>query len=103
MHKTHTELIKTTEVAILATAHNNADSIKEWIDVLIGIKPKIERHFKNYERPWFATFTHDGDIHIQTVGKDKACRRHRPKEWEVAPAPEVIPVAEKSNGNAKAS
>lgn len=91
MHKTHTEVIKTTEAAILATAHNNADEMDEWVKGLIDAKAKIERHFKNYERPWFATFSRNGDIHIQTIGKDKVCRRNRPREME---AEAVAAVAE---------
>ena len=84
MHKTHTELIKTTEVTILATAHNSAGNPEPWVAALILSKAKIERHFKKYERPWFATFSRDGDINIQTVGQDKVCRRNRPKEMEAA-------------------
>jgi hypothetical protein len=82
MHKTHTELIKTTQVTILATAHNSAGNLEPWIKALIQAKTKIERHFKKYERPWFATFTRQGGVSITTIGPDKVCRRTRPKEME---------------------
>jgi len=82
MHKTHTELIKTTQVTILATAHNSAGNIEPWVKALIRAKAKIERHFKKHERPWFATFTRNGDVHITTIGPEKVCRRNRPKEIE---------------------
>jgi hypothetical protein len=86
MHKTHTELIKTTHVTILATAHNSAGNMEPWVNALIRAKAKVERHFKKYERPWFATFTRSGDIHITTIGPDKACRRNRQKEMETTTA-----------------
>lgn len=88
MHKTHTELIKTTQVTILATAHNSAGNLEPWIKALVQARPKIERHFKKYERPWFATFTRQGEVHITMIGPDKVCRRNRPKEMEAPnPAP----------------
>jgi hypothetical protein len=80
MHLTHTELIKKTNVAILATAHNHADNVSEWVDALIKSKAKIERHFKKFPRPWFATISRTGDITIKTIGADAKCRRNRPEE-----------------------
>ncbi len=86
MHKTHTELIKTTQVTILATAHNSAANPEPWVTALIRARAKIERHFKKHQRPWFATFTRQGEVHIKTIGLDKACRRNRPKEMEATTA-----------------
>jgi hypothetical protein len=83
MHKTHTECIKTTQVAILSTAHNSAADITEWVDGLIAAKATIERHFKKHPRPWFATFTHDGKVTPpKTIGAEAICRRNRPREME---------------------
>jgi hypothetical protein len=82
MHLTHTEVIKGTEVAILSTAHNHADDMNEWVDGLIAAKPKIERHFKKTPRPWFGTFTRQGEVHVKTIGPTEICRRHRPREQD---------------------
>lgn len=91
MHKTHCDLIKKTDVTILATAHNSADNMDEWVEGLIRAKPCAERHFKKAKRPWFATFTRNGEIHIQTVGQEKISRRNRPREME--PPPPLEPIA----------
>jgi hypothetical protein len=91
MHITHAELIKTTQVTILATAHNNADDIGEWVDGLIAAKPKIERHFKKTMRPWCGTFTRQGDVHIKPCDLNKPARRNRPREQE-----QPVQIAEKA-------
>jgi len=85
MHLTHAEVIKETEVTILATAHNNAEDMNEWIDALIAAKAKIERHFKKTQRPWCGTFTRQGDVHIKPCNLNAVCRRNRPTEVGVAP------------------
>lgn len=89
MRLTHLEVIKKTEVTILATAHNNAEDMNEWVEGLIKAKPQIERHFKKTARPWCGTFTRQGDVHIKPVSMDAKGRRHRPREME---PPEVIPA-----------
>lgn len=80
MSCTHCELIKTTQVAILATAHNQAENISEWVAGLIAAKPKIERYWKKFQRPWCATFSRQGKIEIKTITPDIKGRRSRPKE-----------------------
>jgi hypothetical protein len=80
MSLTHCELIKTTQVAILATAHNRAENMFEWVDGLIKARPEIERYWKKFPRPWCATFSRQGQITIWTVKSDVKSRRHRPKE-----------------------
>jgi len=82
----HCDLIKETQVTILATAHNSAENVGEWVEGLIRAKAKAERHFKKTQRPWFATFTRDGDIHIQTIGQQRVCCRNRPQEMEASSA-----------------
>ena len=80
MSFTHCELIKTTQVAILATAHNHAEDIMEWVEGIIKAKLEIERHWKKYPRPWCATFSRQGKISIRTVLPDTRGRRNRPNE-----------------------
>lgn len=67
MKNTHWEEIKKTEVAILATSHNSAESDDPWIVALINLKTRILREFKNRERPWFATFSRNAKLTIQTI------------------------------------
>jgi hypothetical protein len=50
---THVEVIKETEVAIIAT-ESNQSSIALWVEALILAKPKIERTVRKHRRPWFA-------------------------------------------------
>ena len=81
MHLTHVETIKKTIVAILATAHNSADDMDEWVDGLIAGKPAIERYFKKFPRPCFATFNRQGKISsTKTITPDHITRRKRPRE-----------------------
>ena len=87
MRLTHLEVIKKTEVTILATAHNNAENMDEWVEGLIQAKPKIERHFKKTPRPWCGTFSRNGDVKIKPISMTATTRRKRPREME---APEVI-------------
>jgi uncharacterized protein with PIN domain len=67
MKNTHREEIKRTEVAILATAHNSAEDQDEWVVALINLKSRIQREFKNRERPWFATFSRTAKLTINTI------------------------------------
>jgi len=81
MQFTHVEQIKTTEIAILATAHNNAPDFGEWVEALILGKATIERYFKKCARPCFATINRQGNLTIPRVfTPDCSTRRNRPKE-----------------------
>lgn len=81
MRQTHVETIKKTDVAILATAHNSADDMDEWVEGLIAGKAKIERFFRKQARPSFATFNRQGDIPSKTtITPDQRTRRKRPRE-----------------------
>lgn len=78
---THVETIKKTDVAILATAHNSAQDVDEWVDGLITGKAEIERFFKKFPRPSFATFNRQGKINSKkTITPDRTTRRNRPRE-----------------------
>jgi hypothetical protein len=80
MEKTHCELIKTTKIAILASAHNNADDVDEWIDGLIRARSKVAQHLKKTPKPWCATFTRDGKVNVHIITEKNKTRRKRPKE-----------------------
>lgn len=68
MKNVHREEIKRTEITVLATAHNSAESDDDWVVAIINLKSRILREFKNRERPWFATFTRASNIStIETV------------------------------------
>lgn len=62
MKNVHREEIKRTEIAVLATAHNSAESDDDWVAAIINLKTRILREFKNRERPWFATFSRAANI-----------------------------------------
>ena len=81
MGSTHVETIKKTDIAILATAHNSADDMDEWVEGLIAGKAAIERFFKKVERPSFTTFNRQGKIAPpKTITPEHFTRRHRPRE-----------------------
>ncbi|MFI5118008.1 MAG: DUF5615 family PIN-like protein [Terriglobales bacterium] len=67
MKNVHREEIKRTSVAILATAHNSAESDDSWVVAIINLKSRILREFKNRERPWFATFSRTAKLTIETI------------------------------------
>ena len=67
MKSLHREEIRKTQVAILATANNNKCDPDEWVAAIINLKSRILREFKNRERPWFATFTRNSTVTIQTI------------------------------------
>jgi hypothetical protein len=60
----HCELIQTTQAAILATAHNHAEDMAEWIEGLVAAETTIERHWKKFPRPWCA-FLRQGKVHTK--------------------------------------
>lgn len=67
MKNLHRGEIKRTDVAILATAHNSSEDQDEWVVALINLKSRIQREFRNHERPWFATFSRTARLTINTV------------------------------------
>jgi predicted nuclease of predicted toxin-antitoxin system len=68
MKNLHREDIRKSDVAILATANNSAESDDEWVVAIINLKPRILREFKKRERPWFATFSRAARISsIETI------------------------------------
>lgn len=67
MKNLHREDIRKTDVAILSTAHNKAENQDEWVVAIINLKARILREFKNRERPWFATFSRNATIKLETI------------------------------------
>jgi len=80
MEKTHCGLIQQTQVTILATAHNDADDMNEWVDGLIFAKAALERHVKKAQRPWCATFSREGKMNVHEITAATKARRNRPAE-----------------------
>jgi hypothetical protein len=83
MGKTHIEEIKKhPDVTILATAHNSAtpEEYKDWLQAVIKLKPHILRLYKKQARPWFATFSREGNITTcTTITPAHTTRRTRKK------------------------
>lgn len=68
MKNVHREEIMRTEIAVLATAHNSAESDDDWVASIINLKIRILREFRNRERPWFAVFSRASNItSIETI------------------------------------
>jgi predicted nuclease of predicted toxin-antitoxin system len=82
LRHTHVEVIKSLpDLAILATAHNNVSDLDEWVGGLVKARARIEREFKNRQRPWFAQFNRQGTITtIYTLTGKHSSRRVRPLE-----------------------
>lgn len=83
MVKTHVEEIKRNpNITILATAHNTVtpEENRAWLAALIKLKPTILRLYKKHPRPWFATFSRQGNItSIKTITPEMRTRRTRPR------------------------
>lgn len=83
MVRTHIEEIKKyPHVTILATAHNSAshEEYRAWLAAVVALKPKILRLCKKEPRPWFATFSRDGNItSFKTITAEHTTRRTRKK------------------------
>jgi hypothetical protein len=83
MRKTHIEEIKKNpNVTILATAHNSAtpEEYRAWLAAVIKLKPAILRMYKKEPRPWFATFSREGNItSFKTITTEQTTRRTRKK------------------------
>lgn len=81
--RTHLEEIKRNpDITILATAHNSAspEEHRAWLAAVIKLKPKILRMYKKERRPWFATFSRDGNItSFKTITAEHRTRRTRKK------------------------
>lgn len=75
---THAATIKKTEIAIIATANNNADPAV-WVQAIISAKARIERHCKKVPRPSFATISKTGNLTVRPIS---ISRRHRPREGQ---------------------
>ena len=67
MKNLHREDIRKTDVSILATANNKKCDQDEWVAAIINLKSRILREFKNRERPWFATFSRNAILKIETI------------------------------------
>ncbi len=67
MKHMHTEEIKRTEIAVLATAHNSCEDQDEWVAALINLKSRILREFKKRQRPWFGVFSRGCTLTIKTL------------------------------------
>ncbi len=61
MERMHREHIRTTQVAILATANNN-DGVQPWVKAIRKARPQIERDFKKQERPYVSRLSREGKI-----------------------------------------
>lgn len=83
MGRTHVEEIKKNpNVMILATARNSAtpEEYRAWLAAVIGLKAKILRMYKKQPRPWFATFSRQGNItSLKTITAEHRTRRTRRK------------------------
>lgn len=83
MLKTHVEEIKKhPNITILATAHgcSTPQEYEEQLAAVIKLKTTILRTYKKFERPWFATFSKDGNItSCVTVTTAHTTRRTRKK------------------------
>jgi hypothetical protein len=67
MKSLHREEIRKSEVAILATANNKQCNPDEWVAAIINLKSVILREFRKRERPWFATFSREASLRIETI------------------------------------
>lgn len=83
MEKTHIEEIKKNpNVTILATAHNSAsaEEYRVWLAAVIKLQHTIRRMYKKKPRPWFATFSREGNItSFKTITAEQTTRRTRKK------------------------
>jgi len=81
MQFTHVEALKKTNLLVLATAHNSADSMDGWVDALITLQTKVFRLHKKQIRPSFITFSQAGVItNIKPITAEMKTKRNRPRE-----------------------
>lgn len=80
---THVEVIKQTEIAIIATESNTKYPPSMFVEALIKARRSVERKVKRFPRPWFAHLSIDGRIRkIETITCEMITRRKRPSEQE---------------------
>jgi hypothetical protein len=83
MVKTHVEEIKRNpNVTILATTRNATcvEDYRAYLAAVIKLRPAILRMYKKQPRPWFATFSREGNItHVETITDAHITRRTRKK------------------------
>jgi hypothetical protein len=85
MRNTHVEVIKKTDVAIIATESCDKFSPAQWVAAFIAAKAVIKRRIKRFPRPWFAHLAIAGRIRkIETITQNMITRRVRPIEQEEA-------------------
>ena len=77
---THNALLRTTEIAVIATANNHGDP-KEWVAAIIKSKVQVDRFIRTEPRPSFATISRGGVLTVKPVVK-RGQRRLRPKEGQ---------------------
>ena len=81
MRHTHVEVIKKTDIAIIATESFDKWSPGAWIEAFVKAKTDIKRHLKKHPRPWFAHLAISGEIRkIETITEEMGTRRVRPDE-----------------------
>ncbi len=83
MARTHVEEIKRNPcVTILATTHGCAtpEEYEEYLGAVVKLRATILRMYKKEPRPWFATFSKQGNItSFKTITAEDTTRRTRPK------------------------
>ena len=81
MRHTHVEVIKKTDVAIIATESCDKYSPAQWVDAFINAKAVVRRRIRRFRRPWFAHLAIAGQIRkIETITQEMRTRRVRPAE-----------------------
>lgn len=81
MKHTHVEVIKKTDIAIIATESSDKFSPLAWAAAFVKAKTEIRRHIKKFPRPWFAHLAIVGEIRkIETITEEMGTRRVRPDE-----------------------
>jgi hypothetical protein len=81
MRHTHVEVIKKTNIAIIATESFDKWSPGAWIEAFVKARTDIKRHLRKYPRPWFAHLAINGEIRrIETITEKMFTRRVRPHE-----------------------
>lgn len=79
MKTTFIELLKQTDIAVLATANNN-ESDDIWAQRVSDKKARILRDFKKCERPYFSIIQRSTEITVETLRSAMRTRRTRPSE-----------------------
>jgi hypothetical protein len=57
------EIAQASDIAILATSHNQVGNIMEWVAGLQKLKNRLDQNnFRKKPRPWFARFNRQGEF-----------------------------------------